>query len=52
MLSLHNNGGLLKPIVSKTPHSHFDTRAVPREQQFAAWREAINVLFDIRAAAP
>ena len=52
MLALHNNGGLRKPIVSKTPHSHFDTRAVPREQQFAAWREAINVLFDIRAGAP
>lgn len=52
MLLLHNGGGLREPIVSKAPHSHFDTRSVPREQQFAAWRDAINVLFDIRAAAP
>lgn len=38
--------------MSQPPHSHFDTSALPREHQFAAWREAINVVFDARAAAP
>ena len=38
--------------MSKPPHSHFDTSALPREHQFAAWRDAINVLFDTRSAAP
>lgn len=38
--------------MSTPPHSHFDTRTVPREHQFAAWREAINVLFDTRSATP
>ena len=32
--------------MSKPPHSHFDTSALAREHQFAAWRDAINVLFD------
>ncbi|WP_199030990.1 helix-turn-helix domain-containing protein [Ralstonia sp. ASV6] len=38
--------------MSKPPHSHFDTSALPREHQFAAWRDAVNVLFDTRSAAP
>jgi AraC-like DNA-binding protein len=28
------------------PHSGFDTGVLPREQQFAAWREAISIIFD------
>ncbi|QBR03292.1 helix-turn-helix domain-containing protein [Paraburkholderia pallida] len=28
------------------PHSQFDTHGLPRSQQFAAWREAVNVVFD------
>ncbi|WP_434666028.1 helix-turn-helix domain-containing protein [Paraburkholderia sp. A3BS-1L] len=30
-------------------HSQFDTSGLPRSQQFAAWREAINVVFDTQA---
>jgi AraC-like DNA-binding protein len=32
------------------PHSHFDTSGLPRPQQFAAWREAINVIFDTQTS--
>jgi len=49
---LHNAQGFQETAVSKPPHSHFDTSALPREHQFAAWRDAINVLFDTRSAAP
>ena len=31
---------------SKLPHSSFDTTSLPPGQQFGAWREAINVIFD------
>lgn len=31
------------------PHSQFDTRGLPRAQQFAAWREAVNVVFDTQS---
>ncbi|WP_296650759.1 helix-turn-helix domain-containing protein [Paraburkholderia sp.] len=32
------------------PHSEFDTSGLPRSQQFSAWREAINVIFDTQTA--
>jgi AraC-like DNA-binding protein len=32
------------------PHSQFDTSVLPRSQQFAAWREAVNVIFDTQTA--
>lgn len=38
--------------MSKAYHSQFDTIALPRERQFSAWRDAVNVLFDSRSAEP
>jgi AraC-like DNA-binding protein len=36
----------MSPTPNSLPHSEFDTSALPRAHQFAAWREAINVVFD------
>ncbi|CAM2197047.1 AraC family transcriptional regulator, positive regulator of tynA and feaB [Paraburkholderia kururiensis] len=36
----------MNPTPNALPHSHFDTSGLPRAQQFAAWREAVNVIFD------
>lgn len=38
---MHNDAN-----TSKLPHSSFDTTGLPPDQQFRAWRDAINVIFD------
>jgi AraC-like DNA-binding protein len=37
---------------SKLPHSSFDTTGLPPDQQFWAWREAVNVIFDTQNTDP